>query len=337
MYRAPNCEKETRPREPSSEPGSNQTQEHIKKGELFIATKEVHVLLCRTSVLSKGDVCDLLTEARAAERTEIESRVYTATVPLVPPMSSEQSSLYSKQYWPTIYKKHNPFGPQHNIITEAEIEIGGNADYYMTLAASLGAATFRTGLGRSIGAVVIDRRLEKDGILVAAAGDARWYGRIEEKGNAIENPMAHATMRAIGMVAQKRRDKHVEQLMSSPDGTAGSLFADFPITLDEHKLSSQSAVDDVGYVCLDLEIYITHEPCVMCCMALLHSRFGRIVFGTRMTATGGLLAEREDHAAVPDLRYGLFWLPSLNWKLLAWQWIAEKEVVSQTIGEAWHA
>ena len=51
----------------------------------------------------------------------------------------------------------------------------------------------------------------------------------------------------------------------------------------------------------------------MCAMAIVHSRFGKVVFKHRMPRTGGLCADG-------DLGHGLFWRKELNWQLLGWEW-----------------
>ena len=41
------------------------------------------------------------------------------------------------------------------------------------------------------------------------------------------------------------------------------------------------------YYASTYDVYITHEPCLMCCMALIHSRIRRLVFWRKMPKTGG--------------------------------------------------
>ena len=137
--------------------------------------------------------------------------------------------------------------------------------------------------------------------------------------------MAHAVMRVIGMIARKRRTCSDDSQKSGYEDDSSEPFADACLTLLEKRMYSKSSIAPGGYLCLDLELYVTHEPCVMCCMALLHSRFGKVVFGEQMPDTGGLVAENVYHGQVRVSRYGLFWRPSLNWKFLAWQWRKEGE------------
>ena len=248
-----------------------------------------------------------------------------------------------------------------------------------------GSASAPQGVG--VGAVVVERRKDAhgrgtgEGRCVVVAGDARWSGRRSDvRAQGRGDPARHAVMRAIGMVARKRR------MMGAGEGGGGS--AALSSGVEPHPGSSLGAVADVGserpfaitdrdsptlsleravfsnpcdvgdrynlqpngYLCLDLEIYVTHEPCVMCSMALVHSRFGRAVFGRRMGKTGGLCAEREvgngvlhgEHGVngeengnvhggdgglerinAAGLGYGLFWREELNWHFLAWEWMAD--------------
>jgi tRNA-specific adenosine deaminase 3 len=104
----------------------------------------------------------------------------------------------------------------------------------------------------------------------------------------------------------------------------GNIFQDKPV-LDSERDHCDLPGTVAGYLCHDLEIYCTHEPCVMCSMAILHSRFGKVIFQYRMPKTGGICADG-------DLGHGLFWRKELNWTLLAWQWVRSSN--GQSLGPA---
>jgi tRNA-specific adenosine deaminase 3 len=235
---------------------------------------------------------------------------FSIEVPLLAPTSQEQATLWTSRYWPTVYKKSNPFGPHPSIISRAEEEIQGDIEKWMALASDVARQSQTGGLGEAFGVVVVER-VNGTARPVAVAGDARWLDWPKES---CGNATAHATLRAIDMVAQQvRRSHQVEEdkAKEAMDGGVG-IFRGQP-NLSIEKENYRMSMDQEGYLCHGLEIYCTHEPCVMCSMAIVHSRFGRVIFEHRMDRTGGLCADGE-------LGHGLFWRKELNWQLLAWQW-----------------
>ncbi|KAI9647454.1 hypothetical protein NHQ30_003839 [Ciborinia camelliae] len=238
-------------------------------------------------------------------------------VPLLAPTSQDQANSWSSQYWPIVYKKSNPFGPHPAIVSRAEEEVRGEVRKWMNLAAEVARSSSTAGIGERIGAVVVER---KNGVTrtLAVAGDARWTWPRIGSGNVT----AHAALRVIAMVANgiKVQEEQKAGTLSEEDSLdKKTIFRDQALnTLEAKHHKSAEWVD--GYLCHELELYMTHEPCVMCSMAIVHSRFGRVVFRHRMPKTGGLCADSE-------LGHGLFWRKELNWSLLAWQWISNGEEV----------
>lgn len=246
------------------------------------------------------------------------SALIITPVPLLAPTSQEQATRWTCLYWPTIYKKSNPFGPHPSLVSRAEEEFVGEVPKWMALAAEAARETRIAGSGEEVGVVVVRRR---DGIAkpVAVAGDMRWLNWPRStQGNAT----AHAVLRAIAMVADGLRRREEGASVASATADAG-IFQDEPRGAIEQ---CDSSADEDGYLCHDLELYCSHEPCVMCAMAIVHSRFGRVVFARRMPRTGGLCADGE-------LGHGLFWRKELNWTLLAWQWIGEGDDSTTRNGE----
>ena len=287
----------------------------------------LHFLACATSVISREHLESLLSTALAPSYTGFKTCIRVNKVPLTPPTSNDQAKHFSQEYWPTIYKGGNPFGPHPSIFARASEEMKPKAGCFMDLAMRAGMATASEGKGEPIGAVIVDRSCSKGPSVIVVAGDARWNHILkqDERGNG--NALAHAVMRAIGMVAKKRLALANEAQAHAMDSEQPNHFNDEPLNALEKDYYASPTLAPGGYLCLDLELYITHEPCVMCSMAILHSRFGRVVFGQRMPRTGGLTADivddntpsRADGPQRPG--YGLWWLPELNWKVLAWQWV----------------
>ena len=282
----------------------------------------LNFLVCTASACSLGAVSLLISSV-----TQHPTVLRKTTVPLNPPMSAEQAEQWSREYWPTMYKKTNPYGPHPSIVARAEEEIATQVESYIGLARSAADAVARVGKGHRIGAVVVDRCDKRNPTVVAVAGDARWNmsNTVKDFDNGIVT--GHAVMRVIGLVARKREELSKMSSQLPIDAVPLDAFADKPLTDVEYNIYSRNTLESDGYLCLDLELYLTHEPCVMCSMAILHSRFGRVVFQERMERTGGLTADRLE--APSGSKYGLFWRPEMNWKLLAWQWHEDESSISK--------
>ncbi|KAL8720328.1 MAG: hypothetical protein Q9225_002790 [Loekoesia sp. 1 TL-2023] len=313
----------------------------------------LHLLISSTSSLAFSNPSTLLARFFPHQNLSIQ----TIPVPRYPPTSSLVAQVWSKKYWPTVYKKHNPFGPQPSVTAEAEAGLRPSVGHWMSIALRSGNEAEQKGIGVEIGAAVVE-----NGKLVVVAGDGRWAdGKCSEpdgqqKGG---SPMAHAVMRAIGLVARKRRELAAQQAPSTGEEAGhkgledterkiGDHFFDKPLTGWEMDIYESDSIQAGGYLCLDMAIYVTHEPCVMCSMAILHSRFGKVVFGQRMVKTGGMCAEVAGGSLVNDddgkgtgiregLGYGLFWRQELNWRLLAWQWEDEERDAYGKLREDTHA
>lgn len=272
--------------------------------------KELLLVVGSVSSISK----EALIEAMSPEHTP--SSLIIVPVPLLAPSSQERATRWSNAYWPTVYKKSNPFGPHPSLFSKAEEEFQDEVPKWLALAAAVAQSTKAEGSGEEVGVVVVRRH---DGIAepVALAGDMRWLNWPRSTPG---NPTAHAALRAIAMVANGLRQRE-EDPEAVRNESSANIFVDLPQGEIEQ---CDTAADPNGYLCHELELYCTHEPCVMCSMAIVHSRFGRVVFKRQMPRTGGLCADGE-------LGHGLFWRKELNWTLLAWKWETETDETATSI------
>ena len=382
----------------------------------------VYVMLGLEATLSHKEMSEALSKLEG-----FEDGVFLASipVPLLAPTSQIQAALWTSQFWPTMYRKNNPLGPHPSMVNRATDEIADDAPIWMSLAHDMAVKSKESGNGEAMGACIVYRG-EDGPRLVAVAGDARWCH--QPKSSKAGNPMAHAVLRAVSMVAQKlvraekrgQRKRSVASVASavnsenerpgssgnisttpstdgkfgdgskaeaattgeaedgaaSTDGQDGAIcqvhnevqdrvrdrlsqnrdrghaghrqrlafevFQDKPLMEEEERIFMEEHPTPDGYLCHGLELYVTHEPCAMCSMAILHSRMGKVIFANRMPLTGGLSAEdrvlvpassADMPGAAPDpLKdipsgegihgLGLFWRRELNWSMLAWEWEA---------------
>ena len=281
----------------------------------------IYIILGPESMLSREECAKALS---TVEGLEEEVFIRSVPVPLLAPTSQIQAAMWSQHFWPSVYRKNNPLGPHPAQVSRSTEEIRNDASIWMALAHQVANQTHAAGYGEPIGACIVHRE-EGKCTVVALAGDARWLH--QNKMGSTGNPMAHAVLRAISMVAQKlvRAENRKTETKMMPI-LEFEAFQDNPLLDDEKNVFEQDHPCPDGYLCHGLELYLTHEPCVMCSMAILHSRMGKVIFRHRMPLTGGLCAEDRgcDHPALKGADggrgLGLFWRRELNWSLTAWEW-----------------
>ncbi|KAL9942466.1 tRNA-specific adenosine deaminase subunit tad3 [Verticillium nonalfalfae] len=282
----------------------------------------IYIMLCEDSEFSR----DALTEELAkVEGMGQEPFLESVPIPLVAPTSQVQAAMWSSQFWPCVYRKNNPLGPHPALVARASDVVKDETSLWMALAHRVARSAYDAGIGEPMGAVIIQRENGKSE-LVGLAGDARWHQEPSRSGTG--NPMAHCVLRAMSMVAQKLV-RHERQKVGLPfvhSNLEFDCFQDQPLLGEERILFEEEHPNSEGYLCHGLELYTTHEPCVECSMAMLHSRMGKIVFCNRMPLTGGIASEQRGEG-MPELAeygggngLGLFWRRELNWSLLAWEW-----------------
>lgn len=322
------------------------------KTRVSVQCNLLHLLICPAKIISREDLYKLLIEqtpfCSSSDSWAFPLELREVTVPKLAPTSPEQAAEWSAKYWPCFYRKTNPFGAHPGAIAKAEEELHvpqpGNmgVEEALRLAQAAANETGSRGFGIGPGCVIIERT-ETGTEIIAVAGDARKKplpGGVEpadtDAGGCNGNVMGHAIMRAVGMVGRKRlrcasqpisnraakAERGFELCGLDHDESArDAFFLDLPLTPLEEEHYAKDNLKADGYLCLRLEIFLTHEPCVMCSMALVHSRVGRVIFEKRMSQTGGLTAEMVSNDTGPvGLGYGLAWRKELNWQFMAWEY-----------------
>jgi tRNA-specific adenosine deaminase 3 len=291
-----------------------------------------YFLVCPTTAIEYVTLLSIFRQNPPFMDRDRPPRVFHVTVPALAPTSPEQAAQWSIDYWPISYKNTNPYGPHPSLVARNTAEIEADAGKWLSLASSVAGQLHALSVGERVGCAIVDNNGERQEI-IAVAGDCRWRSSSgeAEPHQGPGNVMAHAVERAIAMAAKKR----LRAAGKDPDLLDRKLFCDSPLTDLEKQFYEQDNILPNGYLCVDLDIYITHEPCVMCSMAILHSRFKRCIFGQRMPMTGGLTADAvattvdKGIGMTSSLGHGIFWRPSdLNWKLLAWEWKEDAEATT---------
>ncbi|KAM9803534.1 probable inactive tRNA-specific adenosine deaminase-like protein 3 [Syngnathus typhle] len=192
---------------------------------------------------------------------------FVVKVPVRPPLTRPQFELASK-HWPTAFKEDKQ-------VTEAlrgeSFGPAQKAQMHAYMSVALAAAREGKALGmEAVGAAVVDPLNER---IVAVGHDCR--GR---------RPLHHAVMVCIDLVGRGQGGgRHRWDSYPACRSTPASDSAEQP------------------YICTGYDLYVTREPCVMCAMALVHSRIARVFYGAAF-ADGALGTKFKLHA-LKDLNH----------------------------------
>ncbi|KAF7791412.1 hypothetical protein EIP86_002428 [Pleurotus ostreatoroseus] len=104
---------------------------------------------------------------------------------------------------------------------------------------------------------------------------------------ATKHPLRHAALNLVRRIADYRASSSAPT-EASPALTPPVNVPTAPAAVEDIKAESDSSKQNGShYLLTGLTLFISHEPCIMCSMALLHSRVKEIVYLVPMHKTGG--------------------------------------------------
>lgn len=193
-------------------------------------------------------------------------------VPRDEPLCQEEMETYGK-IWPVIYKPSSKLAA-----ADVDEEEALSMLAYLRKAVTVAETA---AVGDGAGAVLVHPKTKA---VVATAADAS-----DRSSCAPSKVLRHAVMECITNAAIPR----------SSDGPANNR---------EHR-ADDGAIEQ--YLCTGLDMYVSREPCIMCAMALVHSRIRRVIYGQpiRNGIVGGLSNARIHVEQKLNHRYDAFYLP----------------------------
>uniref|UniRef100_A0A3Q2ZN95 Adenosine deaminase tRNA specific 3 n=1 Tax=Kryptolebias marmoratus TaxID=37003 RepID=A0A3Q2ZN95_KRYMA len=235
--------------------------QHVKrvrarKDEGGAGAHPLEVLVCRVS-----DAPSTLLPPGGAKWVGL-GEPFVVQVPARPPLTRPQFEAASRR-WPTSFHEDK----RVTVALRGELfSSRQKAAMHRFMASALTAAEAARQLGmEAVGAVVVDPEKER---IVAVGHDCRG-----------EHPLHHAVMVCIDLVARSQ-------------GGGSYCFDRFP----NCRFASPNDLSAPGpYICTGYDLYVTREPCVMCAMALVHSRIGRVFYGAA-SADGALGTKFKIHS-----------------------------------------
>ncbi|KAG8809938.1 hypothetical protein FRC19_004896 [Serendipita sp. 401] len=203
------------------------------------------------------------------------------SVPSTPSLTRVQLQEKNK-LWPTAFSPH--LFPSEHKLSQEELDF---------MVSGMKMAVEEARLAASLGEVTIAGCILPDAHLDAPllAHDTRVSAR---------HPLRHTVMNLVRALGDKVL-KDPNQIQASTSRPLSSTPAE--------RSSTPTLQNGEGYLLTNRTLFITHEPCLMCTMALVHSRVKEVIYLYPMSETGGC----GGRTIVPDL-------PTINHRFDIWCW-----------------
>ncbi|KAF9151465.1 adenosine deaminase, tRNA-specific 3 [Linnemannia schmuckeri] len=311
---------------------ATQGLDHIKQIRKTTADDgavKLDIVLCHELALSAQDLDQLLEQAGL--NSLVNPRIHG--VPKYPPLTRDQFELW-KAAWPTTFREDTNRHPE--ISDQDEAAIMEHIQFVWDRAAkatSKGelpiAAMIVEPLTQKVMATSYDTRISTGHVLqhavmncVAAVAkrerdgcqsqSAEHYHRLPysfgintvtasstaKEGAEAEVGRESAPSPTCGEKRKKNPANETNSSASSPGSSVSSLLWEGAGDTEDRRVKK-------AYLCTGYDVFLTHEPCVMCSMALVHSRVGRVFYTVPMAASGGLGSQHKIHSH-PNLNHHFF-------------------------------
>ncbi|XP_008835351.1 probable inactive tRNA-specific adenosine deaminase-like protein 3 [Nannospalax galili] len=262
-------------------------QPHLKRVRPSCTAEGTHaleLLLCLAGPLAgPRSLADLL--PRPAVDPHGLGPPFLVPIPARPPLTWSQFEE-ARAHWPTSFHEDKQvtsaltgqlFSPQERAAIQNHME---QAVHAAQQAAAQGL--------RAVGAVVVD---PTSGHVLAMGHDC----------SGVASPLLHAVMVCIDLVAQGQGRGACDLSAHPACSFAPATVVQGACVGSVRKLDTDEEEDGLPYVCTGYDLFVTREPCVMCAMALVHSRIQRVFYGA--PSPDGALGTRFRVHARPDLNH----------------------------------
>lgn len=212
----------------------------------------IELLIGLKSEVDAGSQENLETFKKAFELTVVER-----LVPRYSPLMRDQHKAWT-EIWPITYRAHvptTPVDPSSWISPEQVQVLASHMRRLFPLAAKSGNAC-----------AILNSEFQE-----VAIGECTH-----------SSPLTHCAMNAIDLVSKKQREsapdieiEHVKRTVTHSDPDSSSA-------------AESSATKPVEYLCTNAIALFVREPCIMCSMALLHSRIACVIYAVPNPERGGL-------------------------------------------------